>query len=164
MILSFNIEYRTNWGEEVRISGLFPESIPLHTTDGIYWTAEVELEIPHEGMAINYNYQIEQNGIVIRKEWDSFPRSIFLSGTSKKIYRINDCWKNIPEQSYLYSSAFTEALLAHPERESIPQSYKKGLVIKAYAPHINKDYCLAICGNQKSLAVSYTHLTLPTIA
>lgn len=93
MILSFNIEYRTNWGEEVRISGLFPESIPLHTTDGIYWTAEVELEIPHEGMIINYNYQIEQNGIVIRREWDSFPRSIFLSGTSKKIYRINDCWK-----------------------------------------------------------------------
>ena len=151
MILSFNIEYRTNWGEEVRISGLFRESIPLHTTDGIYWTAEVELEIPHEGMIINYNYQIEQIGIVIRREWDSFPRSIFLSGTSKKIYRINDCWKNIPEQSYLYSSAFTEALLAHPERESIPQSYKKGLVIKAYAPHINKDYCLAICGNQKSL-------------
>ena len=23
MILSFNIEYRTNWGEEVRIAGLF---------------------------------------------------------------------------------------------------------------------------------------------
>ena len=98
MILSFNIEYRTNWGEEVRISGLFPESIPLHTTDGIYWTAEVELEIPHEGMIINYNYQIEQNGIVIRREWDSFPRSIFLSGTSKKIYRINDCWKYIPKE------------------------------------------------------------------
>ena len=49
-------EYRTNWGEEVRISGLFPESIPLRTTDGIYWTAEVELEIPHEGMIISYNY------------------------------------------------------------------------------------------------------------
>ena len=151
MILSFNIEYRTNWGEEVRISGLFPESIPLHTTDGIYWTAELELEVPQEGMTINYSYQIEQNGIVIRKEWDSFSRSIFLSGSSRKIYRINDCWKNIPEQLYLYSSAFTEALLAHPEKENIPQSYKKGLVIKAYAPRINKDYCLAICGNQKSL-------------
>ena len=151
MILSFNIEYRTNWGEEVRISGLFPESIPLHTTDGIYWTAELELEVPQEGMTINYSYQIEQNGIVIRKEWDSFSRSIFLSGSSRKIYRINDCWKNIPEQLYLYSSAFTEALLAHPEKENIPQRYKKGLVIKAYAPRINKDYCLAICGNQKSL-------------
>ena len=63
MILSFNIEYRTNWGEEVRISGLFPESIPLHTTDGIYWTAELELEVPQEGMTINYSYQIEQKGM-----------------------------------------------------------------------------------------------------
>ena len=119
MILSFNIEYRTNWGEEVRISGLFPESIPLHTTDGIYWTAELELEVPQEGMTINYSYQIEQNGIVIRKEWDSFSRSIFLSGSSRKIYRINDCWKNIPEQLYLYSSAFTEAnalMLSLPSR------------------------------------------------
>lgn len=151
MILSFNIEYRTSWGEEVKISGLFPESIPLRTTDGIYWTTEVELEVPQEGMSINYSYQIEQNGIVIRKEWDSFPRSLFISGTSRKRYRINDCWKNIPEQLYLYSSAFTEALLAHPEKENIPQSYKKGLVIKAYAPHINRNDCLAICGNQKSL-------------
>ena len=91
MILSFNIEYRTNWGEEVRIAGLSPESVPLHTTDGIYWTAELEFEVPNEGLTIHYNYQIEQNGIVTRKEWDSFSRCLFLSGTSKKKYRINDC-------------------------------------------------------------------------
>ncbi len=78
MILSFNIEYRTNWGEEVRISGLFPESIPLHTTDGIYWTAELELEVPQEGMTINYSYQIEQNGIVIRKGMGQFFEIYFL--------------------------------------------------------------------------------------
>lgn len=151
MILSFNIEYRTNWGEEVRIAGLFPESIPMHTTDGIYWTAELEVEVPEEGRTINYNYQIDQNGVTIRKEWDSFSRSLYLSGIPKKKYKINDCWKNIPEQSYFYSSAFTEALLSHPDRDTLPQSHKKGLIIKAYAPRINKDYCLAICGNQKSL-------------
>ena len=72
MTVSFNIEYRTSWGEEVRIAGLLPESIPMHTTDGIYWTADVELEVPKEGMTINYSYQIEQNQIIIRKEWDSF--------------------------------------------------------------------------------------------
>ena len=43
MTVSFNIEYRTSWGEEVRIAGLLPESVPMHTTDGIYWTADVEL-------------------------------------------------------------------------------------------------------------------------
>ena len=123
----------------------------MHTTDGIYWTADVELEVPKEGMTINYSYQIEQNQIIIRKEWDSFPRRLFLSGNSKKKYQIKDCWKNIPEQLYYYSSAFTEALLAHPDRAEIPPCHRKGLVIKAYAPRINKDYCLAICGNQKAL-------------
>ena len=151
MTVSFNIEYRTSWGEEVRIAGLLPESIPMHTTDGIYWTADVELEVPKEGMTINYSYQIEQNQIIIRKEWDSFPRRLFLSGNSKKKYQIKDCWKNIPEQLYYYSSAFTEALLAHPDRAEIPPCHRTGLVIKAYAPRINKDYCLAICGNQKAL-------------
>ena len=151
MTVSFNIEYRTSWGEEVRIAGLLPESIPMHTTDGINWTADVELEVPKEGMTINYSYQIEQNQIIIRKEWDSFPRRLFLSGNSKKKYQIKDCWKNIPEQLYYYSSAFTEALLAHPDRAEIPPCHRKGLVIKAYAPRINKDYCLAICGNQKAL-------------
>ena len=151
MTVSFNIEYRTSWGEEVRIAGLLPESIPMHTTDGIYWTADVKLEVPKEGMTINYSYQIEQNQIIIRKEWDSFPRRLFLSGNSKKKYQIKDCWKNIPEQLYYYSSAFTEALLAHPDRAEIPPCHRKGLVIKAYAPRINKDYCLAICGNQKAL-------------
>ena len=151
MTVSFNIEYRTSWGEEVRIAGLLPESIPMHTTDGIYWTADVELEVPKEGMTIYYSYQIEQNQIIIRKEWDSFPRRLFLSGNSKKKYQIKDCWKNIPEQLYYYSSAFTEALLAHPDRAEIPPCHRKGLVIKAYAPRINKDYCLAICGNQKAL-------------
>ena len=60
MILSFNIEYRTNWGEEVKLAGLSTESTPMYTTDGIYWTAEVELEVPQEGLTIHYSYQIEQ--------------------------------------------------------------------------------------------------------
>ena len=112
MTVSFNIEYRTSWGEEVRIAGLLPESIPMHTTDGIYWTADVELEVPKEGMTINYSYQIEQNQIIIRKEWDSFPRRLFLSGNSKKKYQIKDCWKNIPEESiYDVSSGLSEKQL-----------------------------------------------------
>ena len=64
MILSFNIEYRTNWGEEVRLAGLSTESVPMHTTDGIYWTAELELEVPQEGLTVHYNYQIDRKSVV----------------------------------------------------------------------------------------------------
>ena len=48
MTLIFNIEYRTSWGEEVRVLGSIPElgnnqpnkATPLHTVDGIHWTAD----------------------------------------------------------------------------------------------------------------------------
>ena len=54
MTLIFNIEYRTSWGEEVRVLGSIPElgnnqpnkATPLHTVDGIHWTAEVDIQIP----------------------------------------------------------------------------------------------------------------------
>ncbi len=151
MIVSFHIEYRTSWGEEVYIANLFPEPIRLHTIDGIHWETEVEIHSPEQDIDLTYSYQIECNSKIIRREWDNFPRTLHLSGNSRKVYRINDAWKNIPEQLYLYSSAFTESLLAHPEKTAMPMSYKSGLVIKAYAPRINKDYCLAVCGNQKAL-------------
>lgn len=158
MIVSFNIEYRTSWGEEVRITGSTPElgnndpelSLPLHTIDGIHWNVEVEMLLSDENR-IDYSYLIWQDGKVVRREWDSLPRHLYLTGDNKKRYRINDSWKNLPEQQFFYSSAFTESLLAHRDRDGIPKSYKKGLVIKAYAPRINENYCLAICGNQKVL-------------
>ena len=44
MILSFNIEYRTSWGEEIKVLGSVPElgsnmpgqAVPMHTVDGIH--------------------------------------------------------------------------------------------------------------------------------
>ena len=158
MIVSFNIEYRTSWGEEVRLTGSVPElgnentdkAIPLQTIDGIHWVAEKEIQMPADGV-IRYSYLICQNSKVLRHEWNSFPRSLYLEGDTKKTYHVNDSWKNVPEQQYFYSSAFTESLLAHRNKAGIPKSYKKGLMIKAYAPRIDNDHCLAICGNQKIL-------------
>ncbi len=158
MIVTFNIEYRTNWGEEVRITGSVSElghsdpsqSIPLRTIDGIHWTVEIAIDSLNEGR-LTYSYLIWQDGKVVRREWDNFPRALFPSGGNKKAYRVCDNWKNIPEQQYFYSSAFTESLLAHRNRTAVPQSFKKGLMIKVYSPRINDDYCLGICGNQPSL-------------
>ncbi|MDE5711368.1 MAG: 4-alpha-glucanotransferase, partial [Bacteroides sp.] len=158
MTLSFNIEYRTNWGEEVRVLGSIPElgnnlpeeALPLHTVDGIHWNTDVDVQAPKSGV-IEYCYHIYQDGKAIRTEWNSLPRSLHVSGGAKKSYRITDCWKNLPEQQYFYTSAFTESLLAHRERTAASKACKKGLLIKAYAPCIDGDHCLAICGNQPLL-------------
>ncbi|MBO4986112.1 MAG: 4-alpha-glucanotransferase [Bacteroides sp.] len=158
MTLSFNIEYRTSWGEEVRVSGSVPElggnlpgkAAPLHTVDGIHWNASVDIQAPENGV-VQYSYHIYRDGKEVRTEWNSLPRVLHVSGTAKKVYRIEDSWKNMPEQQYYYTSAFTESLLAHHKRSAAPKSYKRGLLIKAYAPCIDADHCLGICGNQKAL-------------
>ena len=139
MTLLFNIEYRTSWGEEVRVLGSIPElgnnrpdkATPLHTVDGIHWTAEVDIQIPGNEI-VEYSYHIYRDGKTIRTEWNSLPRILHVADNPKKAYRIEDCWKNLPEQQYFYTSAFTESLLAHRERDTAPKSYKKGLLIKAY--------------------------------
>ena len=89
MILSFNIEYRTNWGEEVRISGLFPESIPLHTTDGIYWTAELELIAIRQSKTEQLS---ARNGTVFRDlfSYQAVPGRYTESMIAGKIFR-NNC-------------------------------------------------------------------------
>lgn len=158
MIVSFHIEYRTSWGEEVRIVGSVPElgsndpdkAISLSTVDGIHWNNEITIQLPAERV-IEYCYHICRNNEIIRTEWNSFPRRIYLPADNRKKLHINDCWKDLPEQQYFYSSAFTESLLAHRNRNAAPKYYKKGLMIKAYAPRINSNYCLAICGNQQLL-------------
>ena len=158
MTLSFHIEYRTSWGEEVRVAGSVPElgdnqqgkAMPLQTVDGIHWTLETDISLPENGF-IQYNYQIYRDGKAIRTEWEKLPRMLYVSGNKKKTYRLQDSWKDLPEQQYFYTSAFTESLLAHPERSNAPKSHKKGLLIKAYAPYIDKDHCLGLCGNQKAL-------------
>ena len=158
MILLFNIEYRTSWGEEVRVLGNIPElgsnapdrAIPLHTVDGIHWTAAVAIQASEE-KNLQYSYHIYREGKPTRTEWNSLPRTLHVAGSDAKVYRIEDCWKNLPEQQYFYTSAFTESLLAHHQRSAAPQSYRQSVLVKAYAPCIDADHCLAICGNQPAL-------------
>ncbi len=159
MTLSFNIEYRTNWGEEIRVLGSVPElgenrpegAIPLSTVDGIHWTAEIEIRMPENG-SVQYGYHVYREGKSVRAEWNSLPRVLHVSGAvAEKVYNLYDCWKDLPEQQYFYTSAFTESLLAHRERQAAVTSHERSILIKAYAPCIDADHCLGICGNQKAL-------------
>ena len=158
MILIFNIEYRTSWGEEIRVLGSVPElgssvpgyAVPMHTVDGIHWTAEIKVKVP-ESKEIHYSYHVYRDGQAIRNEWNNLPRTLYVSDDPAKSYRMEDSWKNLPEQQYFYTSAFTESLLAHHDREATPSGHQRSLVLKAYAPCIDSGHTLAVCGNVDAL-------------
>ena len=158
MTLSFHIEYRTSWGEEIRVLGSVPElgdnrpekALPLHTVDGIHWTSEAEISQP-DAKEIHYSYHVYRDGQPVRSEWNGLPRTLYTSGNPVRAYRLEDCWKDIPEEAYFYTSAFTESFLAHPDRDAAPTSHSRSLIIKAYAPCIDSGHCLAVCGSAEAL-------------
>ena len=157
MKLIFNIEYRTHWGEDVRVMGSVPElgnqsvqsAFPLQTLDGIHWTAEADIKVP-ANKTIQYSYHIYNNGTLTRSEWNSIPRTLHVPNNKKKVFRLQDYWKDLPEDLALYSSAFSESLMAHAKRTAAPTNSSSGLLIKAYAP-CDADHVLGICGNQPAL-------------
>lgn len=141
MTLIFNIEYRTSWGEEVRVLGSIPElgnnqpnkATPLHTVDGIHWTAEVDIQIPGNG-SVEYSYHIYRDGRTIRTEWNSLPRILHVADNPKKVYRIEDCWKNLPEQQYFYYIRFHRIPAGASRTQCRPEKLQKGVADKGVRP------------------------------
>ncbi len=142
MILSFHIEYRTSWGEEVRVLGSILElgnnqpgkAIPLQTVDGIHWTLDADIQAPENGI-VQYSYHIYRDGKDTRTEWNSLPRILYVSADKKKVYRLQDCWKNLPEQQY-----FSRLLSQNPAciANAVPPRKPERIIDKGVRPCIDK--------------------------
>lgn len=158
MNIEFNIEYRTNWGETVKIIGSPSElgnwdenkGIELKTKDGIHWSTTILFDIKKE-TTIEYNYSIYRDQQLLRKEWNTFSRKLTVSAGTKKKYITQDSWRNSNDQQTYFSSAFTECLMPHKTAIGNTKHYAKSVIIKAFAPRLGKDYALAISGNQEIL-------------
>lgn len=108
MKLIFRIQYRTIWGEEVRL--IFDEdesqSIALSTRDGIEWQGSCEYQLSPCDAPLTYRYAIYQNNACTRKELGAIAHIIYPGNAQQSCYIIDDCWRDLPEHNYRYSSAF----------------------------------------------------------
>ncbi|HJD92707.1 4-alpha-glucanotransferase [Bacteroides coprosuis] len=159
MRFHFSVEYRTNWGEEVKLVGSTPEmgnnqiqkAIPLKTNDGTVWQAEVDINIPPHTI-INYSYIISKKNELVREEWNGITRSIVIPSNANQTYFIEDSWHNIQKNRFNYSTAFTDIWFArdNKKQEKLIEA-DKSIILKAYSPTLRPNEVLAICGNQEIL-------------
>ena len=78
--ITFHTEYRTAWGEELRVLGSIPElgnftaenAFPLQTNDGMHWSGTISTDTP-ETEQIHYYYCIVKNKKLVAEEWKLFP-------------------------------------------------------------------------------------------
>lgn len=103
MKVHFSIVYKTHWGENLFINtSTSPQKIPLHTTDGLTWSADADIKF-HK---FAYHYFVEENNETTHSE-QPLCHSINISDTTQKIF-ITDEWFEPAYSHPFFTSAFTK--------------------------------------------------------
>jgi 4-alpha-glucanotransferase len=160
MVVSFSIEYRTNWGEKVclTVRDDNPESnspellVELRTSDGVHWSTDAELNAFARSASVSYYYFIEKDGVRVRSESDVLTRHIAIKGAASRRFIARDYWLDSPEDAPYYSSAFTEAFRVRTKHDALQRAATGGAItIRLYAPNIGSNLSIAICGPSPEL-------------
>ncbi len=158
MNILLNIAYHTNFGEELVVNVVKRSQgktsvVAYHmtTSDGDVWTCDLQLNL-RAGSVLDYYYSVLYGATnTIRSEWLSQPHRLELNSPTAKTYIAYDRWLAIPEDSYQYSSAFTECL-NHREVKPTPMSqYAETLRLKVRAPQLRSDQRLVLVGDDPLL-------------
>ncbi|MCM1068002.1 MAG: 4-alpha-glucanotransferase [Muribaculaceae bacterium] len=155
MKLIFNIDYRTNWGESVYISGPLAElgggdyakALKL-TLEGIdKWSVEIELD--DDCISFPYRYIVRRDDGSVKDEWG--PGNYFHRSAGVEVYRIFDRWQDQPLDKPFYSSAFTECICRHtnPLPPVLPAEGYTTLCVSA--PMVGEGLVLAVAGAGETL-------------
>ena len=156
MKLLFNLDYRTSFGEDMVLNILPDEEggkVSQHkmtTLDGEHWFVELTKTVK-PGIYMDYYYSLMRGDEEARHEWQVEPHRLEFAATKAVRYTIYDHWIDIPEDAYMYSSAFTECVMARKRDKSAKSEYQSTVRLKVRAPQLRQDERLAIVGEPASL-------------
>ena len=151
MKLLFNLEYQTTFGEALVLNiksgsddGKF-SPYKMTTNDGQHWFCEIN--IPAKlGTYIDYYYSVMHGDEEARHEWLVQAHRLEFIAEKANHYVIYDHWIDIPEDSYMYSSAFTDCIMVNQRELSINTNYHRTVRMKVRAPQLRIGEQLGIVG------------------
>ncbi|MBQ1669469.1 MAG: 4-alpha-glucanotransferase [Prevotella sp.] len=157
MKLQFNIEYQTTFGEELVLNVLSGEKTShkvekhkMTTLDGLHWNCELNKSVKTSAY-IDYYYSVQRGEDEARHEWLVEPHRLEFAAIRGIRYTIYDHWIDIPEDSYMYSSAFTDCVSARKRGMSEQKEFGKTVRLKVRAPQLRSNERLAIVGGGPAL-------------
>ena len=157
MKLQFNIEYQTTFGEELVLNVLSGEKTShkvekhkMTTLDGLHWNCELNKSVKTSAY-IDYYYSVQRGEDEARHEWLVEPHRLEFAAIRGIRHTIYDHWIDIPEDSYMYSSAFTDCVSARKRGMSEQKEFGKTVRLKVRAPQLRSNERLAIVGGGPAL-------------
>lgn len=160
MKLFFYLQYNTIFGQDLRLNIMGETTAKgdsasentvyaMTTVDGKMWQCEIELEKAPK--SINYFYSIDKWGKEERQEWQTVTHRLDMNVPNASEYKIYNRWTDIPYDSFLYSSAFTDCVNRR-HHEAVPTiKYEKTLRLIVRAPQLRKGERLYVTGESLCL-------------
>lgn len=162
MTVQFNIEYKAMFGEQIVVNIQTEEGelkLPLETTDGERWACDWCVESPEK--SYTYYYGVEREGRAVKTEWLMIKHQLDVNAKKAAVYTLYDHWKAMPEDAYLYSSAFTDCINHQAPQKMKPETGSKIVRLIVRAPQLHDGERLGVLGADKALGAWDVQKILP---
>lgn len=162
MTVQFNIEYKAMFGEQIVVNIQTEEGelkLPLETTDGERWACDWCVESPEK--SYTYYYSVEREGRAVKTEWLMIKHQFDVNAKKAAVYTLYDHWKAMPEDAYLYSSAFTDCINHQVPQVMKPETGSKIVRLIVRAPQLRDGERLGVLGADKALGAWDVQKILP---
>lgn len=162
MTVQFNIEYKAMFGEQIVVNIQTEEGelkLPLETTDGERWACDWCVESPEK--SYTYYYSVEREGRAVKTEWLMIKHQLEVNAKKAAAYTLYDHWKTMPEDAFLYSSAFTDCINHQVPQVMKPETGSKIVRLIVRAPQLRDGERLGVLGADKDLGAWDVQKILP---
>ncbi len=162
MTVQFNIKYKAMFGEQIVVNIQTEEGelkLPLETTDGERWACDWGVESPEK--SYTYYYSVEREGRAVKTEWLMIKHQLDVNAKKAAVYTLYDHWKAMPEDAFLYSSAFTDCINHQVPQEMKPETGSKIVRLIVRAPQLRDGERLGVLGADKALGAWDVQKILP---
>lgn len=162
MTIQFNIDYKVMFGEHIAVniqSGEEVLKLLLQTSDGEMWACDWCVESPEK--SYTYYYSVEREGRAVKTEWLMIKHQLDVNAKQAAVYTLYDHWKAMPEDAYLYSSAFTDCINHQAPQKMKPETGSKIVRLIVRAPQLRDGERLGVLGADKALGAWDVQKILP---
>ncbi len=163
MNILFNINYNLSYGEDMLVNVIAPDgqirSQRMSVSGG---KVSALLRVNTDGIDyLDYYYTVERAGQPIRSEWTAQPHRLDLGLAGIRQYTTNDIWREIPDDSYLYTSAFTRCVNRREKSAVFQAPAQTILRMKVRAPQLRGNEYLVLSGSEPALGEWHPENAIP---
>ena len=167
MNINFNIYYGVNPGEYICLNIRQNNGVAVHKMNqaGGNWSFELRINdaelLQYGSEPFDYYYTLYSGDKIKRQEWTTQAHRLDLGQTGVQQYTVYDTWIEIPHDSYLYSSAFTQCINRREKVNHYRRTSPTILRLKVRAPQLRGDEKLILTGSHPVLGEWDTSRGIP---